>query len=201
MKRLPILIIFALIPLFFQAQTVLIPQIGFNTSITSNNPSDLTSFVRPGWQLGLDARFGKIVHIVPGIHFFSTGTLLDVPIPGSPGDFETENISVSAIKVPIKLGVNVIPLGSLFRLRLQGGPIWSFNLGVGKNDSNITNDDIKNTNLGILLGGGIDVLFLFLDINYEIGTSQFYENTPESNINVFTVSAGIKIKTSKNKKK
>lgn len=181
------------------SQAVFIPQVGFNTSITSNNPDDLTSFVKPGWQAGFDIRFGKLIHIVPGLHYFETGTLLDIPVTGSPGDFESESIKVDAVKVPIKVGINIIPLGGLFRLRVHGGPVWTFNVNVGENDY-LTKDDIKSSGLGIVLGGGIDVLFMFLDINYEIGTSTFYDSMPKSKIDVFWINLGFKVGAGKSKK-
>jgi hypothetical protein len=168
------------------AQPVFIPKVGFNTSSTKNNPDSLGSNSFGGWQIGMDARIGKLIHIVPGIYYFKTGTtLLSQP---------NTKLTYGMIKTPIKLGINIIPLGGIFRLRVNGGWVPTFNLSGS--DANYPHNGYTN---GFLAGGGIDVLFMTLDLNYEWGSPAFFKNSDASAMNVFTVDVGFKIKGRKNK--
>jgi hypothetical protein len=168
------------------AQPVFIPKFGFNTSSTKNNPDSLSSNSYGGWQFGVDARIGKLIHIVPGIYYFKTGTKL----LGKP----TTNLTYGMIKTPIKLGINIIPLGGLFRLRINGGWVPTFNLSGS--DATYPHNGYTN---GFTAGGGIDVLFMTLDLNYEWGSPAFFKNSDASAMNIFTVDVGFKIKGRKNK--
>jgi hypothetical protein len=80
----------------------------------------------------------------------------------------------------------------------MAGPVASFVINksiTGENwDEAITEDDFKNMNWGLQFGAGVDVLFLTLDIRYDIGLNDVskLENFSLKN-NMFTVGLGWKI--------
>jgi hypothetical protein len=56
-------------------------------------------------------------------------------------------------------------------------------------------DDFKNSSWSVQMGAGLDVLFLTLDIRYEMGVVNMYGGKSEFDIknNLFNVSLGIKL--------
>ena len=64
-----------------------------------------------------------------------------------------------------------------FNLRVAGGFQFSYTISIQKNSNDFTNSSIKDTQLGALIGGGIDLGFMAIDVNFEKGLSELYKGT------------------------
>ena len=75
------------------------------------------------------------------------------------------------------VGVRLIDLKAV-NIRLMLGPVASFvlNKDIDSDDNNpvLEKNDFKDMNWGFQGGAGIDVLFLTLDIRYELGLNNTF---------------------------
>ncbi len=120
------------------------------------------------------------------------GYLKNDALSGSSG-----SIKVSSVDIPVLVGFRIVNM-KVANVRAMAGPVFS--IAVDKTittenwDDAITTDDIKNSNVGLQFGAGVDVLFLTLDLRYEIGLSDFSEVESFSlKNNMFTIGLGWKI--------
>jgi len=56
-------------------------------------------------------------------------------------------------------------------------------------------DDLKNSIWSVQMGAGLDVLFMTLDVRYELGVENMYNGSSSFDLknNTFNVSLGIKL--------
>jgi hypothetical protein len=174
MKRLIFSLAFGLLLSFgLSAQIELRPSIG----TTYNSIKDSRDFEHNGkyaFSFGADVMLGGKLYVQPGLHYKGTINTLkpkDIVI----GD-EAE-VKVSRLEIPLIVGVRYASFG-VANFRAFTGPSLSFLLNVDDDGSpyNITKADYKNATLGWNAGLGVDVLFLFLDIGYQFGLSDTYDD-------------------------
>ena len=94
-------------------------------------------------------------------------------------------------------------------MRLQAGPVASFVLnksyevstdGVSPDTEEDFEDSLNDMNWAMQFGAGVDVLFLTIDLRYELGLSNLY-NQPDDGVvlhetvnnNLFFLSVGFRI--------
>jgi hypothetical protein len=172
------------------------PKVGANFSKFTTDQSQIEEQIKNSFYFGAFARFGQKFYLQPELLVMKrNGELKNNEIPGSSGTIE-----VGSIDVPLLVGLRLLNL-KVANVRVMAGPVASFavNKSVALNESwdddiDFTEDDIKNANWGLQFGAGVDVLFLTLDLRYEIGLSDFSEvqNFDLKN-NMFTVGLGWKI--------
>ena len=82
------------------------------------------------------------------------------------------------------------------------GPTVTFVLDKKLNPSTVselwpihTVDDIKNSMWAVQMGAGMDILFVTLDVRYEMGIDNAYNGSSNLQMknNIFNVSVGIKL--------
>jgi hypothetical protein len=150
--------------------------------------TDFTSYIedmRDGVQGGLffSIYMGKF-YIQPEAYISLRHGVLDANI-GDPLNATTtvsvnQSVTLTTVNIPMLLGYKLIDL-KLIRFRVWGGPVASYVLNKkyvlsinGDNESSrIMRDDFKDATWGAQIGGGIDLLFLTLDIGYEFGLEDF----------------------------
>ncbi len=172
------------------------PKIGANFSKYTTDQSQIEEQVKNSFYFGAFARLGQKFYFQPELLVMKrNGALKNNEIPGSSG-----TIKVNTIDVPLLIGARLLDL-KIANVRVMAGPVASFavNKSVSldetwNDDLDFTEDDIKSANWGLQFGAGVDVLFLTLDMRYEIGLSDFSEvqNFDLKN-NMFTVGLGWKI--------
>ena len=123
----------------------------------------------------------------------------------------SNSVKLTTVDVPLLLGYRILKVAGT-KFRVQAGPVASFVLnnkydislqGISPEDQTTLEEAFKKTNWGLQLGGGIDFLFLTVDIRYEIGLSNLYDKPAISltgielpdkyKNNVFFISIGWKI--------
>jgi hypothetical protein len=177
-------------------------------SSLSTNISEYENALNAGYQLGAFLRIGDKWHLQPEAYFAGkVGEIkYDVPIQGNIS--VSEKITLNTVDVPLLVGFKIIDPPTL-NVRLQAGPVASFVMnkkfdvtldGVSQDPSEEYKNAWKDINWGLQFGAGVDVLFLTIDLRYELGLSNLYSQ-PDNSVsvhdnvknNLFFLSVGFKI--------
>jgi len=176
-----------------QAQTVINPKVGVNLSAVDGNLGDLQAAAKVGWNAGVDFRFGgKKLFLTPGLHFNNyTARLVNDINTDTQLNFKDET-TIQAIKAPLNIGFDITGKKQLLNLFVKGGVTPTMILAVNEKPGiPFSKDDLKTFTWGANVGLGMDITILTVDLNYEIGMSDYFANTTGRN-NVLTLSAGIR---------
>lgn len=173
------------------------PKIGVSSNTLTNNFDSIHSNTKNSFQIGAFIRIGSRIYFQPEANYqIATSTLNK----SSSSSVQNQDISVTSLKVPALIGIKLIRKGP-FNLRIMGGPAYTFILNKELTPPYMDGlwpiqsvDDIKNSIWSIQMGAGIDVLFITLDVRYELGMENIYngESNFELKNNMFNVSLGIK---------
>ena len=193
---------------------------GIKAAVTMNKLTtdldDWADAAKTSFQAGVFVRVGKKFHVQPEGYITIKQGEFNFDLPE---DITDENSLLESVDNTIKLTTLDIPLLIGYKLlkpkklnvRIQAGPVMSLVLnnqytisyeGISSDDITTLEDAFNKTNWGLQLGGGIDILFLTVDVRYEFGLSNLYEvptidlkdYLPEKyKNNVFFISVGWKI--------
>jgi hypothetical protein len=193
-------------------------DLGLKGAITmsklTTDVSEIEKAAKTSFQLGAYARLGKKLHLQPELYFTAKKGELTYKTytdnQGVPTEAEAkQTITLNTIDVPVLLGYTIFDLPAV-DIHLQAGPAASFVInknfditidgnGVDEEDAGFDKDDFNDINWALQFGGGVDVLFLTIDLRYELGLNNLYkepegttEDTKFKN-NVFFLSVGFKI--------
>ena len=173
--------------------TVINPKVGVNLSAVDGKLNDLQAAAKVGWNAGVDFRFGgKKLFLSPGLHFNNyTARLVNDIDTDTQLNFKDET-TIQALKAPVNIGFDITGRKQLLNLYLKGGVTPTMILAVNeKAGIPFSKDDLKTFTWGANVGLGMDITILTVDLNYEIGMSDYFANTTGRN-NVLTLSAGIR---------
>jgi len=183
---------------------------GVSMSKLTTNINDVVEAAKTGYQLGAFVRIGKKFHLQPEVYFSAKPGKVEFTTPDLNDPTKKFNISedihFSTVDIPVLVGLRLlkIPGGNI---RLQAGPVASFvtnsTMTVSKDGVELPEDDypkdFKSFNWAAQFGAGVDVLFLTIDLRYELGLTNLYdkpENAADDRTyknNVFFLSVGWKI--------
>jgi Outer membrane protein beta-barrel domain len=173
--------------------TVINPKVGVNLSAVDGKLNDLQAAAKVGWNAGVDFRIGgKKLFLSPGLHFNNyTARLVNDIDTDTQVNFKDET-TIQALKAPVNIGFDITGKKQLLNLYLKGGVTPTMILAVNeKAGIPFSKDDLKTFTWGANVGLGMDITILTVDLNYEIGMSDYFANTTGRN-NVLTLSAGIR---------
>lgn len=169
------------------------PKIGASFSKFTTDHDQIKEEMKSTFYFGAFARLGKKVYLQPELLIMSrNGLLKQENITES-----SNSLKIRTIDLPLLLGVKVVDLKAA-NVRVMAGPVASLIINKSITSENwdeaISKDDIRNANWGLQFGAGADLLFLTLDIRYEIGMNE-YSKLQDFSLknNMFTVGLGWKI--------
>lgn len=187
-------------------------NLGIKGALTLNKlTTDLDDWeeaLKTSFQLGAFVRIGKKFHVQPEGYFTLKNG--EFNFEDENGELLTSSVKLTTVDVPLLIGYQVFKIAGT-KVRVQAGPLASFVLntnydisyeGIDGDDEVTLEEAFKKTNWGLQLGGGIDFLFLTLDIRYEFLSNIFDDPNlddvevvlPEKyKSNAFFVSLGWKI--------
>jgi hypothetical protein len=175
------------------AQVRVNPKVGVNFSGVESKLNDITAEARVGWNAGLDLRVGEgVLFLQPGLHYYNFTAQLMKEV-NSPQDVNLEEeTTIQSLKAPVNIGWRLTGENGLLGIHLKGGVVPTYVLGVDEKENfAFDKDQLTNFTWGANAGVGVELLFLTLDANYEIGMTDFFANTEGAN-NVLTISLGMK---------
>lgn len=164
--------------------------VGINFASLANPPSGSDWQAQAGYQFGGGVLIGEKFYVEPGIQFVRNSRVV------TPVNVEEEfDFSQNLVKIPVYAGYHLLGHESgPLALRLFAGPAVSVAGKIKKGEDQITKDDIKNAHFMVDAGVGLDILFLFVEFNYEYAfTPYFTDEAFDSNHSGFLINAGIHI--------
>lgn len=211
MKKLTLIFLGFLIGLSnIHAQKVdLRAYFGFNVlQLTSDEGTRLIDGVvhdqsvsgRVGYQMGGALTFGERFYIQPGFQYTVLSTKI-INENTQTGDELTDETTLNVISVPLKFGFRLInpEVEDMINVRIfagfDGHHVTSVNHGKkSKALDDIEADDYSNLIMNADFGMGLDVLFLFLDLGYQLGLSPVHSGGDSAKSNAFYSNLGLRIK-------
>jgi len=196
MKKYLIILALALFSTFVFGQFTIGPKVGYNASKLSTNLDTITSNFKSGFSIGVFVRIGKRFYFQPEIYYTTQGGVFE----SNEYNWE-QKVNIGSLDIPALVGFKLIK-GKVVNLRILAGPLASFVVNKSVKDAGgilgpIENADINSVNWAIQAGAGLDVLFLTLDVRYQIGLNNLIKTIENSDINsknsVWVVSLGFKI--------
>lgn len=171
------------------AQLELKALVGTNFSTFTDGDSDVSA--KAGYQIGAGLLIGDKFYVEPGLQFVKNSKTFTVE---QAGDI---TFTQSFVKIPVYLGYHILGSESdPIALRLFAGPAISISGSIGGDDDahQITKDDVKNAVWAIDAGVGLDILFLFVEVNYERAFTDhfsdvFFNSNPKNS--TFLINAGV----------
>ncbi len=174
------------------------PTLGITRSALKDfSEVDIKSEV--GYTFGVDIMFGSRVYLQSGLHYESNKNKL---YPDSGG---SSTLKVSKVRIPLLVGYKLFDSNTdhFFNVRANTGPSVSFVTSVDDGESAlaIKKDDFNSSVFGWNAGVGVDILVFFVDINYQFGLSDVFEDNhiqgvegQNSKNNIFYLNAGLRLK-------
>ena len=163
--------------------------VGINFASLANPPSGSDWQAQAGYQFGGGVLIGDKFYVEPGIQFVRNSRVI------TPDDLDEFDFSQNLVKVPVYAGYHLLGHESgPLALRVFAGPAVSVAGKIKKGEDQITKDDIKNAHFMVDAGVGVDILFLFVEFNYEYAfTPYFSDEAFDSRHSGFLINAGIHI--------
>ncbi len=199
MKKLLFILGFLLV-----GQTILLGQFELRPTvgITRSSIKDFTEVElksEVGFTFGVDVMFGSRVYGQGGLHYETTKNSLHPDAGGS------SSLKVSKVRIPLLLGYKLFDSDTdhFFNIRAFTGPNVSLVTSVddGESPLGINKDDFKSSVFGWNAGVGVDILVFFVDLNYQFGLSEVFEDLDIQGIegqnsknNIFYLNAGLRLK-------
>jgi hypothetical protein len=209
MKKIVLILVISCISLIGYSQFQLGLKGAVSMSSLSTDLEDYENAFKTGFQAGAYFRIGKKLHLQPEVYFAGkSGDLTyDIKAEG-PALTVNEKVTLSTVDVPVLLGLTIID-PKVVKLRLQAGPVASFVVnkdfdvtlnGISEEPGDTYKDAWNDMNWALQFGAGVDVLFLTIDLRYELGLSNMYSKPEEGfgnldkvNNNLFFLSVGFRI--------
>ncbi len=175
------------------AQANFIIRAGLHSVLSSESTINTTNVKggRIGWNLGGDMRFGNILFVQPGIHFYSSSLSLKAT-DTNVKDFK-KSAKLQSLKVPVMVGVSPFNKGgtSDFAFVLSAGIVPTFNLGIVDDNNFIKNDDLTKVNWSGKVGAGLEFGVFAVGVDYEFGFNKILKDAKD-NFSIIGASIGFK---------
>lgn len=179
----PLALAVALPPAAF-AQVSVNPKVGISISDLNKATAEVDTRSRLGFQAGVDLRLGGVVYLQPGVYVQQTG--VEQMVAGN----VNYNLDVRGVHVPLLLGVKAGT--GLAGFRMVAGPAVTIVQSVKDNVGLVTKEDLTGTRLGAMIGVGVDLLGLTVDLTTEGGLTRFFEQGSDAKLRTFRLSAGMR---------
>lgn len=202
MKKLSLILAFALTATIMFGQIKFGPKIGFNASKLTTSLDSVKSQFKAGFQFGAFVRIGNRVYLQPELYYTSEGSEFE---KDSLGKSWKQSISLGSLDIPVLIGFKIINT-ELINLRVMAGPVASFIVNKKITDLNsvtgpVHRANLTNTNWYIQAGAGVDVWLFTMDIRYQVGLNKIIKDVSydgknvnfNTSNNVWVVSLGLKI--------
>jgi hypothetical protein len=176
--------------------------------ISTDNTSNLIDDIiykrsvngRPGFQTGIAITVGERFYLQPGIQWSHLSKEI-IHINAINQETFLDKISIRSISVPLKVGMRLLSSKStnLVNLRVFGGldglhvqeVKHKIKSGLsGAFDAESYSNLIMNADLGM----GVDFLFMFADVGYQIGLTPVFNGTDKSKATAFYTNFGLRLK-------
>jgi hypothetical protein len=147
-----------------------------------------------GWLIGASYKRGKFFYWELGARYNNpVYNLDDATLPVDSAELLDGIFSIRSIDIPLTLGINILSFTDrIVGLRVFIRGIPSFVIGVGKNEINISKENINTFNILGELGVGVDIAFLFVEVGANYGFQDLSKDYSTSNPYQVYISLGFR---------
>lgn len=198
LKTIILSIIIALIYNISQGQITFRPLVGLNSTTLTSDFSDAEWQRAAGYQVGLDVQFGNRIFFQPGIHWELINSDL---VPREVIQNINTNFKATHIRIPLLVGFRLFSEEntSLLNFRFFTGPDIAFSVKNSEHSFlgiDLSSDQYQRLHWSWNGGIGIDFLFLFADIGYKVGLSDYFRESAgnDARSNIFYGNIGLRLK-------
>jgi hypothetical protein len=146
-------------------------KIGYNASKLSTSLDSIKSSFNSGLHFGAFFRIGNKAYLQPEIYYTLQGGTFQNNVANTLNAWE-QKVTVGTLDIPVLVGFKLINT-KIANWRIMAGPMMSWVINSKIKDVTltgpITTNDITKINWYIQAGTGVDVLFVTLDIRYQLG--------------------------------
>jgi hypothetical protein len=107
------------------------------------------------------------------------------------------DIRVSRVNIPVVAGFRLASTeDNSVGLRAYAGPNFAIHVNEDLDESLsfINKDNVRDSQVSGIVGGGLDLSIFFVDVAYKFGLSKFFEDiNSDSRINLFYVNTGVRL--------
>jgi hypothetical protein len=195
MKKIALLFVVILFSANSFGQFSFGPKIGYNASKLHTTLSSVKSSLNSGFHFGAFVRFGKKLYFQPELYYTLQGGVFQNDSANTTHNWK-QRVTVGTLDIPVLIGFKIINL-KVVNWRIMAGPMASFVVNSNIKDYNTFIGPITSANWYIQAGTGVDVLFLSLDIRYQVGLNQMIRSVKNYSLNatnnMWVVSLGFKL--------
>ena len=161
---------------------------GLNFGYNKDAPPLADAISSLGYMIGVRGNLGANLFFQPAIEFASYGSTIML-------DNATDHkMRSNYIRVPLQVGAKIFDEAPV-NIEVRAGISQSFLVGFTDNISSgvgpaFQKSDIRGLRTAAIIGGGIRVFFLKLDLEYEWGLTNFFSNTGISKLNALYIVLG-----------
>ena len=154
-------------------------KVGYNASKLHTTLDSIKSSFNSGFHFGAFVRVGKKVYVQPELYYTFQGGIFENNVTNTYNNWK-QNVTVGTLDIPVLIGFKLINL-KVINWRIMAGPMGSFVVNSKISNISLTGPiekaDINKANWYIQAGTGVDVLFMTLDIRYQIGLNQIIKSS------------------------
>lgn len=174
------------------SQITVRPHLGFNLSRLSDEPENFDVMARVGSQFGAFVTTGNKLFFQTGLQYTAVGTELVYKEEGQFFGESTEAV-FKGLRVPLYLGWRPNHKEKMVNLRLFAGPSvsWVFS-DDSSNESIWSKGRYSDSIWGANVGAGFDLWLFFLDLNFEFGLSEAFEDLAIKN-HLIALNGGVRL--------
>ncbi|MEM9990803.1 MAG: porin family protein [Bacteroidota bacterium] len=169
------------------------PKAGINYyDISEDELSEFTLDGQSGFHLGLDLRIGNKVYFQPGLHYYSLNTDFEGKDIGDLAQqIEAGEVRSESLRLPLVIGTSFLQTERI-NFRAQAGVTGLFLVNLEDN-ALLETGNFRNFSGGATFGLGMDIGIITLDIIYDIGLTDTFEDSTnyEGRSNILSFSAGL----------
>ncbi len=163
---------------------------GINFGYYQNVPPITDAISSLGYMIGVRGSLGSNIFFEPAIEFASYGSTLT----DGPADITDHKMRSNYIRVPLQVGAKIFDDAPV-NIEVRAGISESFVVGFTDQVTSgpspaFTKSDISGTRTAAIIGGGVRLFFLKLDLEYEWGLTNFFVNNGTSKLNAFYIILG-----------
>lgn len=190
MKKLLIILLISSSCTHLFAQSDLGIYLGPNFANVNMKSPELSADTRSGFQGGVFFRKGDLVYGQLGleyqlmkVHFNDAATIDGIG---------NDDIRFQQFNAPLYIGLNLIPVvDNLVNVRIYAGPTFSYLFDVPVNELEFTVSDFSKVTVDASVGAGLEILMFNLDVGYNFGVSELFQDEFSGRANYAFVNAGI----------
>jgi hypothetical protein len=140
------------------------PAVGLTFTDVTKDPASGTASGKAGWQAGGTLVFGDRLYFEAGAFYAQKGTDVTSTAPSEPWEIK----GISGVRIPASLGLRFLghERDSLGLRAFGGGSAF---IVTSVDAKGLSKSDFESPTYGAFLGGGVDFLMLFADLQYEWG--------------------------------